>query len=204
MPIAIFNKEFIISASISSPKICLVLNVRSVVACVRVSPVTESDTGGSGGTIWEWNGEAGEKDDPAAATEARTTPLVTFTGRFSVRLSDIGKALKSKSSKSVTVYALAKVDQNWRKPTRDTWPKGQAPISHVVNARTQEGYAARNGAHVIRGQVWWASTPRCVYLSSKNLKNGSGQNDGVTTISRDGEKSFHSVQAPLLRGASQH
>ena len=48
---------------------------------VRVSPVTDSDTGGSGGTIWEWNGEAGEKVDPAAATEARTTPLVTFTGR---------------------------------------------------------------------------------------------------------------------------
>ena len=127
---------------------------------VRVSPVTESDTGGSGGAIWEWNGEAGEKDDPAAATEARTTPLVTFTGRFSVRLSDIGKALKSKSSKSVTVYALAKVDQNGASPLvtlgrRDRRPSrtSSTPAHKRV---TQQGtgltlFGGRCGGRAYRG-----------------------------------------------------
>ena len=87
------------------------------------------------------------------------------------------------------MYAVAKVDQNWGTPTRCIWPQGQAPISHVVNARTQEGYTARNEGHVIRGQVWWASAPRCVQLGERPRLGGGG-----------GGAHNNDVVVPLLRG----
>ena len=52
-------------------------------------------------------------------------------------------------------------------------PAGMPPQSHVVKARTIEGYTAQVGDSKLEGHLWWFSAPRCYVVT-----DGGG---GVTT-----------------------
>lgn len=59
------------------------------------------------------------------------------------------------------IVAGAKTDQDWGGANTEGQPTGMPPQSHVVKARTIEGYTAQVGGSKLEGHLWWFSAPRC-------------------------------------------
>ena len=84
----------------------------------------------------------------------------------------------SPAGKRWYMVAGAKVDQNWAGTNTEGRPSGMAPQSHVVKARTIEGYTATVGESTLEGHLWWFSAPRCYMVTDA---------DGdITTTARPG------------------
>jgi len=107
--------------------------------------VTEAQ---SGATRWT---------DPSSSEEAP---------KFSTKL-DLRPFAKGDK---VAVFALAKVDQNWKEApsykNRETWPKQTSPQSHIVQGRTDENYASSkpNIGRAVRGRLHWISIPLTIVI----------------------------------------
>jgi hypothetical protein len=75
---------------------------------------------------------------------------------------------------TLVMFAGAIVDQSWSTPEkRDYEPRGMAPQSLLVQARTKDGWSAKNGKRRVDGKLWWYSAPRC--LGSLGGGSGSGE-----------------------------
>jgi len=68
--------------------------------------------------------------------------------------------LASAPAGAVSLYIMAKFDQEWASPSRNEASKGQ-PQTHFVRARTDASWLAINekgdGKSVVTGRVWWSS-----------------------------------------------
>ena len=166
-----------------------------------MSQATRIDIGGtnSGRTIWterlSESPSSSEKDE-----------LVHFVGEYSSVYSPPPYSPPPNSPPSYSVpqsppsdqvmimyviVAGAKVDQQWKTPQREYEPKGMGPQSHLVRARTEEGYTATNGNRKIQGHLWWYSTPKCRFTNN----NGFDIMESRSSQSNNNKKS-----SALLRG----
>lgn len=107
--------------------------------------VTEAQSGAT-----RWTDPSSSEKEPKFSTELDLTPF-------------------AKGDK-VAVFALAKVDQNWKEApsykNRETWPKQTSPQSHIVQGRTDENYASSkpNIGRAVRGRLHWISIPLTIVI----------------------------------------
>ena len=67
----------------------------------------------------------------------------------------------------LAVYALAKVDQNWKNtPSGNVWPVGKDVQSHIVKQRTDETYTSNkdNIGRSVQGRLDWISVPLTILI----------------------------------------
>jgi hypothetical protein len=67
----------------------------------------------------------------------------------------------------LAVYAIAKVDQNWKnKPSGNVWPVGKDVQSHIVKQRTDETYISNkdNIGRSVQGRLDWISAPLTILI----------------------------------------
>jgi len=137
-----------------------------------------------GPTIWgdsakeRVEGEEGLKGGPTEGDK-----LVQFVGRYVATLKDsVVSELKQQWSVSTLVlFAGAMVDQSWSTPEKSEYePKGLAPQSLLVQARTKDGWSAKNGKRRVDGHLWWYSAPRCL----GDLGGGGGSGGGGRAVER--------------------
>ena len=67
----------------------------------------------------------------------------------------------------LAVYALAKVDQNWKNtPSGKVWPVGKDVQSHIVKQRTDETYISNkdNIGRSVQGRLDWISAPLTILI----------------------------------------
>ena len=117
-----------------------------------------------GGTIWT-KMFAEVPSNPSVIDKAWSP----FKGRYGQSHTFAGSAV----GKRWIMVAGAKTDQDWGGPNSVGMPAGMPPQSHVVKARTIEGYTAQVGDSKLEGHLWWFSAPRCYVVT-----DGGG---GVTT-----------------------
>jgi hypothetical protein len=94
-----------------------------------------------------------------------TDPTLSEVPKFSTLLD----LTPFKKGDEVAVYALAKVDQNWKnKPSGNVWPEGKDVQSHIVQQRTDETYSSSkdNIGRTVQGRLDWISAPFTVLIKS--------------------------------------
>lgn len=73
------------------------------------------------------------------------------------------------SGTNVAVFAVAKVDQNWKEQnmsSKGIWPSSTSPQSHMVNVRTNPEYRMEKTSigKVVQGRLHWLSIPVSIKL----------------------------------------
>jgi Predicted deacylase len=65
----------------------------------------------------------------------------------------------------IAVYATAKLDQGWNYVPDGAKPNNIPPMSHIVNARTNENWRHENVGKIIQGRQDWYSIPLTLVIS---------------------------------------
>jgi hypothetical protein len=93
-----------------------------------------------------------------------TDPTSSEVPKFSTRL-DLRPFNKRDK---VAVYAIAKVDQNWKNPppSGTVWPVGEDIQSHIVKQRTDASYTSNKmgKGRIVQGRLDWISAPLTIII----------------------------------------
>lgn len=116
-----------------------------------------------------------------------------YSDRFSMTVNP-----KTLDTGTYVFVAMAVVDSSWKDRRPQSSPPGKAPTSHIVKARTIEGYSASNKQQVIKGKTKWFSKQLCFDIkdgrvepknpsSSTNETNGKGQGQETSPVTTPDE-----------------
>ena len=131
----------------------------------------------------------------SGAQSVHTTALgegdTPYTDRFSFDLDP-----KSLSAGIYVIAAGATVDSAWKNRHSGSRPSGVQPQSHIVKARTIDGYNATNAGIEINGKTKWLSEFLCIEIDEKGgfvpkktpnaEKSTESNSDGPSSTSNDG------------------
>ena len=77
-----------------------------------------------------------------------------------------------KPGDKIAVFATARLDQGWTKqPENDITAPNLLPMSHIVNARTNDDYYHSSAGRIIHGRKDWFSIPLTIHVS-KDVEEG--------------------------------